>query len=194
MNNTNQVTKQDLEQIDQQIRNSINNKSKDNFGLRGHIKVFITDNKTGIKRKVFEDHNAIQAAYAEEIVDALDVTTNFAMDNLFNGNANPPLDGEDGIAIKDNGGLWYEMIMATLVVTGGDVLIVGTFTGVGITVANAADVRLGQNWLNAAPNDFIGVGAGTPYTAFALPSSWSSQAVLNTETLTIEWTISHSTV
>ncbi len=182
MNNTNQVTKQDLEQIDQQIKNHIKNKSKDNLGLRGHIKVFITDNKTGIKRKVFEDHNAIQAAYATAIVDALDATTNFAIDNLFNGNANPPPNGEDGIAIKDSGGLWYEMIMATPVVTGGEVLFVGTFTGVGITVADANSVNLGHDY--AAPfNDL-----------FAKPSAWSSQAVLNTETLTIEWTISHASV
>ena len=161
---------------------------QENLGISGHIKVFITDNLTGIKRLVFEDHNAIQAAYAACIVDALDtgVGFNYSMDNLFNGNANPPPDGEDGIAIKDNGGLWYEMIMAAPVVSGGWVLWVGTFTGVGITVANAADVRLGHDWLTAAPNDFVSGGS-----AFAVPSAWTSQGVLNTETLTIEWTIKH---
>ena len=162
---------------------------KENLGISGHIRVFITDNLTGKKRLVFEDHNAIQAAYAACIVDALDtgVGFNYSMDNLFNGNANPPPDGQDGIAIKDSGGLWYEMNMATAVVSAGEVLWLGTFTGVGITVAAAADVKLGHNWLTAAPNDFVSGGS-----AFALPSSWASQAVLITETLTIEWTIKHA--
>ncbi len=162
-------------------------KQEMSLGISGYIKVFIT-RENGFKELVFEDKNAIQAAYAACIVDALDtgVGFNYSMDNLFNGNTNPPPDGQDGIAIKDNGGLWYEMNMETPVVSAGEVLWVGIFTGVGITVAAAADVRLGHDWLTAAPNDFVSGGS-----AFALPSSWSSQAVLNTETLTIEWTIKH---
>lgn len=152
---------------------------KSKFGLSGHIKVFIT-RINGIKELVFEDHNAIQAAYAEKVVDALQSATNYAMDNLFNGYTQPPPNGQDGIAIKDQGGLWYEMSMAVNVRTVGEVLFVGTFTGVGITVADAASVNLGHNY-------------NAPFTTIiALPSSWSSQPVLNTETLTIEWTIKHT--
>ena len=151
------------------------------MSISGHIRVFITDNLTGIKRLVFEDHNAIQAAYAAAIATALQsgVGTNYTFDNLFNGNLQPPTNGEDGIAIKDSGGLWYEMDMATPVVSGGNVLFVGTFTGVGITIANAASVNLGHNY-------------SAPFaTIVALPSAWASQAVLITETITIEWTIMH---
>ncbi len=148
------------------------------LGLRGHIKVWIT-RENGFKELVFEDHNAIQAAYAQKIVDALQSPTNYTLDNLFNGNVNPPTTGEDGIAIKDNGGLWYEMIMATPVVSADRITFVGTFTGVGITVAAAADVNLGHDYQ-------------APFTTIiALPSAWASQAVLNTETLTIEWIVSH---
>ena len=148
------------------------------LGLRGHIRVWIT-RENGFKELVFEDHNAVQAAYAIKIVDALQTPTNYAMDNLFNGNANPPPNGEDGIAIKDSGGLWYEMIMAANVVSADQITIVGTFTGVGITVADAASVNLGHDYQ-------------APFTTIiALPSAWASQAVLNTETLTIEWVISH---
>ena len=148
------------------------------LSIRGYIKVFIT-RENGFKELVFEDHNAIQAAYANKIVDALQSTTDYTFDSLFNGNLQPPTTGEDGIAIKDGGGLWYEMDMAVTVRTGGNVLFVGTFTGVGITVADAASVNLGHDYQ-------------APFTTIvALPSSWSSQAVLNTETLTIEWTIKH---
>ncbi len=192
MNNTNQVTEQDLEQINQQIKNHINNKSKHNLGIRGHIKVFIT-RVSGKKELVFEDHNAIQAAYANATVDMLDTTTDFTLaDDRFNGNTNLGAgnNGENGIAIKDGGGLWYEMIMATPVVTlntyaGADVLFVGTFTGTGITVADANSVLLGHSWNN---------GGLTFDTLIAKPSSWSSQAVGAAEILTIEWTISHDTV
>ncbi len=155
-------------------------KQEMSMGIRGYIKVFIT-RENGFKELVFEDKNAIQAAYANAIVDALDpgVGLNYSMDNLFNGNANPPPNGEDGIAIKDSGGLWYEMFMAAAVVSGGETLWVGIFTGVGITVADANSVNLGHDYQ-------------APFTnLFAKPSSWSSQAVLNTETLTIEWTIQH---
>ena len=172
------------------LKNTEKTKKSEVVGISGHVRVFITDNKTGVKRLVFDDHNAIQAAYANAIVDALDtaVGLNYSMDNLFNGNTNLGAgnDGEDGIAIKDNGGLWYEMIMATPVVSGGETLFVGTFTGTGITVANAADVQLGHNWVNAGLTFGI---AGV--TLFALPSSWASQAVAAGETLTIEWTIGH---
>ncbi len=148
------------------------------LSIRGYIKVFIT-RENGFKELVFEDHNAIQAAYANKIVDALQSTTDYTFDSLFNGNLQPPTTGEDGIAIKDGGGLWYEMDMAVTVRTGGNVLFVGTFTGVGITVADAASVNLGHDYQ-------------APFTTIvALPSIWSSQAVLNTETLTIEWTIKH---
>ena len=155
-------------------------KTQSQMGIRGYIKVFIT-RENGFKELVFEDHNAIQAAYANAIVDALDtgVGFNHSMDNLFDGNLQPPTNGEDGIAIKDNGGLWYEMIMVTPVVSAGEVLFVGTFTGVGITIADAASVNLGHNY--AAPFN----------TIIALPSAWASQDVLNTQTITIEWTISH---
>lgn len=148
------------------------------LGLRGHTKVWIT-RENGFKELVFEDHNAIQAAYAQKIVDALQSPTNYTLDNLFNGNANPPPNGEDGIAIKDGGGLWYEMIMATPVVSADRITFVGTFTGTGITVADAASVNLGHDYQN-------------PFTTIiALPSAWASQAVLITETLTIEWIVSH---
>ena len=160
---------------------------QENMGISGHIRVFITDNLTGIKRLVFEDHNAIQTAYATAIAADLNLGTNFAMDNLFNGNTNLSAanDGEDGIAIKDSGGLWYEMIIATPVVSGGNVLFIGTFTGLGITIAAGADVKLGHNWVNAGLDFDGGVGL------FAVPSAWASQAVLITETITIEWTIKH---
>ncbi len=158
----------------------------ENVGIFGHVKVYITDNKTGNKRLVFDDHNAIQSSYATIIVDALQATTDYGMDNMFNGNANPPPDGEDGIAIKDGGGLWYEMIMAATVRSASTITFTGTFTGVGITIADANSVLLGHDWLTAAPNDFV-TGGG----AFAKPSSWASQAVLNTETITIEWILSH---
>jgi len=157
-------------------------------GISGHIDVFIT-RIDGTKELVFSDHNAIQAEYAEVIVDAIAAAVDYSMDNLHGGNATPPPNGEDGIAIYDNvGGLWYEMIMATPVVTNGEVKFVGTFTGVGITVANSAQVQLGQTWVNAV-TDYQSVGAA--YGKFAVPSSWASQAVLAAETLTIEWTIKH---
>ncbi len=161
---------------------------EDNIGIAGYIRVFITDNKTGRKRLVFEDKNAIQAEYAEIIVDALQATKDYGMDSLFSGYANPPTEDEDGIAIKDSGGLWYEMIMAVNVRSDAEIKFVGTFTGVGITVADANSVLLGHKWENAV-TDFTSVGDA--YGAFAKPSSWASQAVLNTETLTIEWTIKH---
>lgn len=152
----------------------------DNAGIFGYIKVFIT-RENGFKELVFEDKNAIQPAYANAIVDALDtgVGLNYSMDNLFDGNTQPPTTGEDGIAIKESGGLWYEMDMDTPVVSSGEVLWVGTFTGVTITVADANSVNLGHDYQ-------------APFTnLFAKPSSWSSQVVQSTETLTIEWTIAH---
>ena len=45
------------------------------LGIRGHIRVWIT-RENGFKELVFEDHNAIQAAYAIKIVDALQSPTN----------------------------------------------------------------------------------------------------------------------
>lgn len=148
-------------------------------GLYGKITVWITDIH-GVKRKVFADHNAIQAAYANAIVDALDDTTpDFAIDNMFNGYTQPPTNGEDGIAIKDSGGLWYEMTMATTVRSASTVTFTGTFTGTGITVADANSVNLGRDY-------------ATPFnTIIAKPSSWSSQDVLAGETLTIEWILYH---
>ena len=147
--------------------------------IRGYIKVWIT-RINGKKELVFEDHNAIQAAYANAIVDALQSATDYAFDNMFDGNLQPPTNGEDGIAIKDSGGLWYEMIMSSSI-SAGNVTFTGTFTGVGITVADANSVNLGHDYANPFNN------------LFAKPSSWSSQAVLAAETLTIEWVIEHTT-
>lgn len=159
---------------------------KEQAGIFGYIKVFITDNITGKKRLVFEDKNAIQPAYANAIVDSLDASVgkNYSIDNKFNGNTNLGAgnNGEDGIAIKDQGGLWYEMAMPANVVTVGEVLFVGAFTGVGITIADANSVLFGHSWNN---------GGLTFDTVIAKPGSWSSQPVLNTETITLYWTIKH---
>ncbi len=152
---------------------------KAKLGIRGHIRVWIT-RENGFKELVFEDHNAIQGAYADKIVDALQAATNYAIDDSFPDNANPPDNGKDGIAIKDNGGLWYGMTMAANAQSGGNVTFTGKFTGVGITVATANDVLFGHDWLTTTFVDL-----------FAKPSSWASQAVLNTETMTIEWIINH---
>ena len=158
------------------------------ISISGHIKVWIT-RVNGNKELVFEDHNAIQAEYAEIIVDALAATVDYDMDNLFNGNANPPPDGQDGIAIKDNvGGLWYEMNMQATVKAAGNVTFTGIFTGTGITIANANQILLGHGWIQAS-FDFTSVGAA--YGHFSKPSSWASQAVLAAETLTVEWIIKH---
>lgn len=158
------------------------------ISISGHIKAWIT-RVNGNKELVFEDHNAIQAEYAEIIVDALAATVNYGMDNMFNGNANPPPDGEDGIAIKDNvGGLWYEMNMQAIVVAAGIITFTGIFTGTGITIDNANQILLGHGWIQAS-TDFTSVGAA--YGHFAKPSSWASQAVLAAETLTVEWIIKH---
>lgn len=167
----------------------------DVVGITGSIKVFIT-RTNGKKELVFEDKNAIQQDYADIIVDALYAPKDYAMNDLFSSYANPPTEDEDGIAIKDNGsGLWYEMTMAANVLSIGGaadgvstIKFTGTFTGVGITVADANSVLLGHKWQNAA-SDFTSIGDA--YGAFAKPSTWSSQDVLNTETLTIEWTIKH---
>ncbi|MEE9571777.1 MAG: hypothetical protein V3W20_01860 [Candidatus Neomarinimicrobiota bacterium] len=162
---------------------------KDKMKISGEIKVWITDNITGKKRLTFHDHNAIQPEYAEIIVEALKASVNYAIDAPFVGNGNPPTNGKDGICIKDSGGLWYGMIMAANARSGGSITFSGTFTGVAITVAAAADVLFGHNWQNAAPNDFTSVGGA--YGHFAKPSSWVSQDVLITETMTIEWIINH---
>ncbi len=158
------------------------------LGIRGHVRAWITDNATGKKRLVFDNHNAVLAAYAEEIVDALVLNTvDYALDNRFNGNTNLGAgnDGEDGIAIKENGGLWYEMNMETPVVSGDQITFVGTFTGVLVTITAAADVKLGHNWVNAGLDFEGGVGL------YANPAGWASQTIQIAETLTIEWIISH---
>ena len=161
---------------------------KSGLGISGHVKIYITDNITGKKRLVFDDHNAIQAAYATAIVDELDsgVGQDYHLDNLFNGMVTPPTAGEDGIVIKDNGsGNWYEMTMSTPVKTnytdGSQVLFVGTFTGAAITISAAADINLGWNY-------------ATPFTIIiAIPNAagWAAIPVLITEKLTIEWIIKH---
>ena len=155
-------------------------KAQAQVGISGAIKVWITNNITGKKILVQDIPNAIQTAYAAKIVDMLQTNTDFTLaDDMFNGNANPPPNGENGIAIKDGGGLWYEMIMSAPVVAAGWITFTGTFTGVGITVADAASVNLGHDY--AAPFN----------TIIALPSAWASQAVGAGETLTIEWIIKH---
>lgn len=155
---------------------------KQGIKIEGSVKVYLTDNKTGIKRLHFETKNSIQAAYAAGIVDALDNgsgLTSIALDDLFDGNLTPPTNGEDGIAIKDNGGTWYEMDMEPIVYSGGFVTIIGTFTGVGITVALAVEVNLGHNY-------------NAPFTRIiAIPASWSSVSPTAGQTLTIEWLIKH---
>ena len=111
---------------------------------------------------------------------------------MFNGNTNLSAanDGEDGIAIKDTGGLWYEMDMASTSRSGAAVKFTGAFSGVGITIAAGTDVKLGHNWVNAGLN-FGAAGA----ELIANPSSWPGVGVpvLITETITIEWTITFST-
>lgn len=158
------------------------------LSISGHIKVWIT-RVSGKKELVFEDHNAIQAEYAEIIVDALAGTVDYGMNNLFNGNTQPPTEDEDGIAIKDNtGGLWYEMNMAATVVSAGQVTFTGIFTGTEITVDTSSQILLGHKWQQAA-TDFTSVGDA--YGHFAKPSTWASQLVLAAETLTVEWIIKH---
>jgi len=161
------------------------------MGISGHIKVWITDNITGVKRLHFENKNAIQANYAGAIVDHLDHATTVLFGvtaPLFNGNTNLGAgnDGESGIALEEDGGLFYEMIMATPVQSGGNVTFVGTFTGLGITVTTGAQVLLGRNWVNAGTS-FGAAGA----EVWAVPAGWVATPVLITETLTIEWIIKH---
>ena len=165
---------------------------KDTMQISGWVKAWITDNKTGIKRLVFDNHNSVVAAYASMIVDALDTAVGFdyTLNNLFNGNtaSSAALNGQDGIAIRDNGGLWYEMITTIPYVSQGAVLIRGTFTGVGITVANGIEVKLGHNWQHAG----LDFNAGAEL--IVNPAGWVSQAVLAAETLTIDWVITHALV
>ena len=120
------------------------------MGISGHIKVWITDNITGVKRLHFEHKNAIQANYAGAIVDHLDHATTVLFGITaprFDGNTNLSAanDGESGIAFEEDGGLFYEMIMATPVQSAGNVTFVGRFTGLGVTITTGAQVLLGRN-------------------------------------------------
>ena len=160
-------------------------------GIRGHIRVWITD-IYGVKRLTQDFDNAIRAAYAEIIVEALKAAVDYGLNAPFVASTNPPTEDKDGIIIKENaGGLWYGMIMGANVRSAGAIKFTGTFLNAGalLTFANAADVLLGHKYENAAPTDFTSVGDA--YSYFANAGGWASQAVATGETLTIEWTITH---
>lgn len=151
------------------------------FKITGYVKAVVT-REDGSEYVHLDEKNTIHQNYLDAVCDLLLGAHNIALDNLFNGNATPPPAGEDGIAIQDTGALWYEMNCTTTPPSqsGQDTIVVGTFTGVGITIAAAAEVNLGHNY-------------GAPFaTIIAIPSSWANLVLGAAETLTITWTISHS--
>jgi len=155
------------------------------IGIGGRVKAWIT-RLDGRKELVFDSHNAVDASYAADIVDAYDAGMNHALDNLFNGVTTPPPNGEDGIAFYDTtAGAWHEMIMDAPTANLGVTTIKGTHLCAGadkLIAATATHVLLGHNWLTTAfVNPVANVGA-----------AWTAQAVLVGETLTIEWTITHA--
>ncbi len=149
--------------------------------IQGFVKAVVT-RADGSNYVHLDEQNTIHANYRDEICNALMGASNIALDNVFDGNATPPPNGEDGIAIKDNGAVWYEMDCDTTppVQSGFDTVIVGVFTGVAIDITIAAEVALGHNY-----------NASVPTTTIANPTTWPVLNLLATETLTITWTIKH---
>ena len=158
--------------------------NKSQVGIRGFVKAVVTDAE-GNERVHLDEQNTIHANYRDEICNALMGASNIALDNVFNGNATPPPNGEDGIAIKDNGAVWYEMDCDTTPPSqsGQDVVIVGVFTGTAIDITVVGEVVLGHNF-----------NASVPGTTIANPSTWPVLNLLATETLTITWTIKHGNI
>lgn len=155
--------------------------NKSQVGIRGFVKAVVT-RADGSSYVHLDEQNTIHANYRDEICNALMGASNIALDNVFDGNATPPPNGEDGIAIKDNGGVWYEMDCDTTspVQSGFNTVIVGVFTGVAIDITVVGEVALGHNF-----------NASVPTTTIANPTTWPVLNLLATETLTITWTIKH---
>lgn len=149
--------------------------------IRGFVKAVVT-RVDGSSYVHLDEQNTIHANYRDEICNALMGASNIALDNPFDGNLTPPPNGEDGIAIKDNGAVWYEMDCTTTPPSqsGANTIIVGVFTGTAIDITVVGEVVLGHNF-----------NASVPGTTIANPSTWPVLNLLATETLTITWTILH---
>ena len=159
--------------------------SKTKFEIRGFVKAVVT-RADGTSYVHLDEENTIHADYKAAICDALMGANDIALDNVFNGAApTPPPAGEDGIAFYANAGaIWYEMDCLTTppAQSGYDVVVVGTFTGVGLTIiANVAHVALGHDY------------DGTPFAdMIANPGTWNQLVLGAADTLTITWTIKHA--
>ena len=156
--------------------------NKSRFEIRGFVKAVVT-REDGSEYVHLDEENTIHQNYKDAICDAIHAGGNIALDNTFNGNATPPPAGEDGIAFYHNAGaIWYEMDCTTTppAQSGYDIVVKGTFTGVGLTIINnVAHVVLGHNY-------------SAPFaTIIANPGTWNQLVLGAAETLTITWTIKH---
>ena len=162
--------------------NNLNEKEKemnnldDKLGLQGKYRTIVHRAATGETETSEWKVNTIYSQLKEKVNDVLLVNSDFALDNLFDGNVTPPTGAEDGIMLRKSDYSWYEMICTSSEPTATSTKITGTFTGVAGTFD---DVKLGQSVDDV---DSFNIW-------FASPTSWDDVILAAADTLTVEWTI-----
>ena len=160
--------------------NNLNEKEKemnnldDKLGLQGKYRTIVHRAATGKVETSEWKVNTINTSLKEKVNDVLLVNSDFALDNLFSGNATPPTNGFDGIYLFD-GADEYQMDCSSSEPTSTSIKITGTFTGTANTFESAT---LGWNYQT-----------GTSTVYFATPTSWDNVILAAADTLTVEWTI-----
>ena len=156
----------------------------------GHIKAYLTD-KSGNKRKVFDDKNTIQASLLAALAAHLDTNTDLALDNLFTTMATENY--HDGIVfyattVADS----YIGIHSAVTTISQPTAI--QFRATGVYTNNAAvSVKLlvpllGKGWIIAVNPYGYDAGAFNDFIIASAPT-WVTQTVPASEVLTLVWTI-----
>ena len=153
----------------------------DGLGLQGKYRTIVHRAATGKVETSEWKVNTIHTDLKQAVNDTLLVNSDFALNNLFDGDVNndnvtPPTSGGDGIVLHISTDDWYEMDCSSSKPTTTSIKITGTFTGVAGTFD---DVALG--WNVSFPDDFG--------KRFADPTAWDDVILAAADTLTIEWTI-----
>ncbi len=157
--------------------------------ITGFVEAYLTNRKTGAKRKVFEGENQIDSDFYEALAKHFDTNYDITLDNLFVANENPPDNQGDGMVIEDStlpagGSMSWSMKTTLSQPAANQIRFTGLFDqGSAIT---AILPQLGINWFTTYEGiilnqeDFTDKISITPIFSQVVPSG---------EDLTIIWTI-----
>lgn len=172
-----------------------------NMKIKGFMEMFVTDWKTGIKKRIYARENTISVEFFDVMGQLMVGNYNYSKTGgggLFTLNNDPPAVSENGICFKDTTlpaptsinfltTSQYRSMKTTYSTSGTDKLI-GTGLWDAATEVYVTAPVWGHIWTPTGSSDFY------PMIPFATNPSFVPQTVLAANTITIVWTITFNNI